>query len=350
MRRAPVILLAAGAMLLALGLFLSLYAGATAMPSYLADWLFWSSLPLGALPVVMLIDLAGPRAGFALDPALRRLLILTPVAAVLMIPLLLRPAALFGWANGHGFSTPFGQSWMTHGGFISRSICYGVLWTVLALLFLWPPSLGAIERRRRLAAIGLFAFAISATMASVDLAMTVEPNWMSAEFGLLLISAEVTIAVSFAILLADAGWRLAAPDATAAFLLGALAIWIFIQFIQFLVIWSGNKPSDIAWYLHRSDTGSQIVAWVDFVGGVVLPMAVLLPSGLRRHPMVLPAAAVLVIVTQALGMLWLITPSLRHQFTISGMDVLELFGLGGIMLGVCLIAGPVFKPEGARHV
>ena len=59
MRRAPVILLAAGAMLLALGLFLSLYAGATAMPSYLADWLFWSSLPLGALPVVMLIDLAG---------------------------------------------------------------------------------------------------------------------------------------------------------------------------------------------------------------------------------------------------------------------------------------------------
>ena len=69
----------------------SVFAGASAMPSYLADWLFWSSLPLGALPVVMLLDLAGPDAGFGLEPALRSLLWLTPLAGLLMIPVLMRP-------------------------------------------------------------------------------------------------------------------------------------------------------------------------------------------------------------------------------------------------------------------
>ena len=69
------------------------------MPSYLANWLFWSSLPFGALPVVMMLDLAGPRAGFGLEPALRRLLLLMPLAALLLIPVLVWPGALFGWAT-----------------------------------------------------------------------------------------------------------------------------------------------------------------------------------------------------------------------------------------------------------
>ena len=56
MRRTGLVLFVAGALLLLLGLLLSVFAGASAMPSYLADWLFWSSLPLGALPVVMALD------------------------------------------------------------------------------------------------------------------------------------------------------------------------------------------------------------------------------------------------------------------------------------------------------
>ena len=124
MKRLSIILAAAGAVLLLLGLLLSLLAGAATMPSYLATWLFWSSLPLGALPVVMLLDLAGPGAGFGLEPILRRMLVLTPLAAVLMVPILVRPEALFGWAMGHGFSAPFGKVWMQHGWFIVRSIVY----------------------------------------------------------------------------------------------------------------------------------------------------------------------------------------------------------------------------------
>jgi hypothetical protein len=349
-RRISVMVLAAGIALMVIAWLLT-RAGATAMPSYLADWLFWSALPFGALPVVMLIDLAGPGAGFALEPALRRLLLLLPIAALLIIPILLHPAAVFGWAAGHGFSTPFGRYWMARPAFIIRDIIILVLWALLAFVFFFPPAPSAIERRRAFAAIGLFIYALTITLMAADWAMVVEPDWLSAEFGILFAVSQIAIAISFAVLLAGADWRIAAPEAAASYLLGAVGLWVFAHFIQYLVIWSGDKPNEISWYLQRSDLGSVIAVWAAVLLGVVAPLAMLLPWQLRRRPGILPAASILIIIAQALGMLWLITPSLRHDFIISGMDVLEICGLGAISLGVYLLAGPVAQPvsKDARH-
>ncbi|HTW69528.1 MAG TPA: hypothetical protein VME47_06550 [Acetobacteraceae bacterium] len=350
MRRTGLGLLFAGAVLLLIGLLLSVLSGASAMPSYLADWLFWSSLPLGALPVVMLLDLAGPGAGFGLEPALRGLLWLTPLAGLLLIPVLVRPAELFGWASGHGFAAPFGQDWMTHGAFIARSIIYFVLWSFLALLFVEPPTPAAVHRRRGFAAIGLFIYALSATLAAIDWVMAVEPGWSSPEIGILVVTAQATIAVSAAVLLAGGTWRSAAPEAAAAFLLIVAAAWIFTQFMQFLVIWSADKPTDITWYLHRDNAFARAAAGVGFVAGFVLPVLLLLSPRNRRRPRVLPAMAVLLLCVQVLDMLWLITPSVRHHFTISFMDVLELAGIGGIVVGGCLARDPArYRNVEATH-
>ena len=350
MKRSSLLLIVAGVALLIAAWLLGRPAEAALMPSYLAGWLFWSALPVGALPVVMLLDLAGPGAGFALEPVLRRLLWLMPVAALLMIPVLVWPGPLFGWASGHGFSTPFGRSWTGHAATVIRSIVYFAVWIVLALLFDRPPSLYAVERRRGLAAVGLFAYLVTATLASVDWAMTTEPDWFSAEYGLLFITTQVAIAVSVALLLAGPAWRLAAPEAAGSFLLLAVAAWLFLQFMQFLVIWSADKPSDISWYLHRSNAGSGIVVAFAVLIAAAVPLALLLAPHGRRHPVVAPAMAVAVLCGQALGMLWLITPSIRHSFTVSGMDVLTLAGIGGVMLGLSLLTrAPAVPAEAVLH-
>jgi hypothetical protein len=338
MRLVSILLFVAGLILLGLGVALTFLLGLTTMPSYLANWLFWSSLPLGALPVVMLLDLAGPGSGFGLEPVLRRMLLLMPLAALLMIPVLVRPAELFGWAMGHGFSAPLGKAWMNHGAFVARSIVYFVIWIVLALLFLAPPSLETVERRRGLAAVGLLIYALSITLASVDWAMTTEPNWYSPEYGLLFASAQATIALCFAVLVSG-GWRRAFPEPAAAFILVGAVGWVFMQFIQYLVIWSADKPSDIVFYLHRWNLGSRVVVWIAFLGALVVPLFLLLSPIFRRRAYVLPAMALLVLCVQALDMLWLVTPSLRHTFIVSGMDALELFGIGGVIVGICLWPG-----------
>ena len=350
MKRTSLPLIVAGVVLLVAAWLLGRLAGAALMPSYLADWLFWSALPVGALPVVMLLDLVGPGAGFGLEPVLRRLLWLMPVAAVLMIPVLLWPGPLFGWASGHGFSTSFGRSWTGHAAMVIRSIVYFAVWIVLALLFVRPPSLYAVDRRRGIAAVSLFAYSVTATLASVDWAMTTEPDWFSAEYGLLFIATQVAIATSVALLLAGPAWRLAAPEAAGSFLLLAVAAWLFLQFMQFLVIWSADKPSDISWYIHRSNTGGCIVAGFAVLIAAAVPLALLLAPRGRRHPAAIPAMALAVLCGQALGMLWLITPSIRHSFIVSGMDVLSLAGIGGVMLGLCLLTrAPALPAEAVSH-
>ena len=340
MRLVSIALFICGLLLLGLGVALTFLLGLTTMPSYLADWLFWSALPVGALPVVMLLDLAGPAYGIGLEPVLRRMLLLMPLAALAMIPVLIRPGDLFGWAMGNGFSATLGKTWMNHGAFVGRSLSYYVIWIVLGLLFLRPPAMTveAVYRRRGLAALGLFIYALSSLLASVDWAMTTEPDWISPEYGLLFASAQIAIAVCFAVLVAG-DWRRAFPELAAACVLGSGAVWVFMQFMQYLVIWSANKPSDITFYLHRWNMGSEVVIWIGFFGALVIPLFLLQSPRMRRHPLAIPAMAVLGLLVQALGMLWLITPSLRHYFTVSGMDGLELLGIGGIVLGVCLWPG-----------
>ena len=164
---------------------------------------------------------------------------------------------------------------------------------------------------------------------------------------MLLIASQATIAISFALLMAGGPWRRTAPEPAAAFLLAAVAAWIFMQFIQFLVIWSADKPTDITWYLHRDNAGSIVAVWIAVVIGFLLPVCALLAPPLRRHRLTLPVIAGLSLAVQALAMLWLITPSVRHVFTVSGMDVLELAGIGGLTLGASF--WPISRLEAAQH-
>jgi hypothetical protein len=120
-----------------------------------------------------------------------------------------------------------------------------------------------------------------------------------------------------------------------------------MQFMQYLVIWSADRPSDIAFYLHRQNLGSRIVIWLGFLLALVVPLFALQSPRLRVRRMVVPAMAVLLLCAQALGMLWLITPSSRHYFTVSGMDVLGLAGIGGIVLGIC--AWPRVLPKAVQE-
>jgi hypothetical protein len=293
------------------------------------------------------LDMVGPTAGFGLQPVLRRLLLLLPLAAILIIPILVRPGDLFGWAMGHGFSAPFGKAWMGHWQFVVRNIIYFVLWLVLGAIFVTTPPPETLARRRGLAAVGLMLFMFSMIPASVDWAVAVEPDWISPEFPLLLVSTQATIAISVALLLAGEAWRRLVPEIAATFLLIAASVWIFMQFIQFLVIWSADRVSDISWYLHRWNTGSGVAALIAFVIGFVAPVLVLLIPPLRRHRLMLPAMALLVLCAQALCVLWLITPSLRHDFTISWTDVLEFLAIGGLAIGACL--WPIARFETTGH-
>ena len=114
-------------------------------------------------------------------------------------------------------------------------------------------------------------------------------------------------------------------------LLAFVIFWIYVSFSQFLVIWSGNLPKEISWYLHRSAGGWQWVALVLMLSQFFVPFALLLSRAAKRQKFRLAMIAVLIVVASVVSNFWLVAPSFHpNRFSIHWMDLAELLAIGGI--------------------
>lgn len=314
--------LAGLAILIALGLS----GGARVMPSYLAAWLFWLSVPVGALAAVMALELAGYSES-ATATALRPLLLLLPLAAVFILPVLARLPALYGWV--HAPLPGFAGGWYTIGFFVARSLVYLVVWSLLALLFLRPHR---FRDRRGLAGFGLVVHFCIGSLAAFDWAMSIAPGLDSSLFGLVTIVGQCSLAVATGLLLTASGLNAPTLRRAAWLMVAVLAASAFLQFVQYLTIWSADLPREISWYQQRMGVGL-IVPWF---GLIVLLLAgvLMLPRRLSAVSGLVAALAGLVVLSQALAELWTITPSFAGAWHLGLADVLALIGIGGVMVAL----------------
>lgn len=315
--------------------------GVRIMPSYLAAWLFWLAIPVGALPLVMGLEFAG--AGLTpLAAALRPLLLLMPVAAVFVIPVLVMIGPLYPWDG-----TPqhaLAASWYTVAWFIVRTILYLLVWTVLALAFARLPPARAGGGRRRLAGIGLGLHLVIGSLAATDWAMSLDLGLGSSCFGLLLIAAQCSLALAAALLLSPARRDPFLLPQFAWLTLVILGAWVFLHFTQFLVVWSADLPKEIVWYQRRDGGLGAAAEWLGFVT-MALALILLLPRNLASRSGIVAALAALILLTHLFEMLWLVTPNFRGAFTISFADVLAMTGVGGFVVAALL----AFREWELRH-
>ena len=342
MTRVARITLAIG-LLAALGWVVLATLGRSVMPSYLAGWLFCLSLPLGALPVLMLLELLGV-TGWPIIVPLRRFLLLQPVAMVFAVPVLLRADALYARP---GLLRPGSADWLGPGFLAARMIAMLVIWTALAWFFVRPPQGRPIARPRRLlASFGLFVHLVIGSVAAVDWVMLLDPGLASSAFGLLGVILQVSIALCAAtFVLALGGGTM--PAETAPLLLAALGCWMFVHFIQFLIVWSADLPTEIVWYRHRIGGLGGAALWFGFTAAVVA-IGLLLPHRLGRVPGIAAGVAAMLLLVHAVEMLWLITPGFRGRFILSLPDVAAMGGLGCLSAAFLLAgAGRIARHAGA---
>ena len=310
---------------------------------YFAGWLVAVSLPLGALPVLMVLDLLGA-AETSTATALRLLLAALPILALLIIPVLLDLSSVFPWPAGSLLAAAsdeplkgFARQWYSPGFFGIRSIVYLVLWVVLALFFVRPAPRS--QRHRAIAGAGLALHFIIGTLAAYDWWMSLDQAFMSSTYGLLVIAAQATFALTVASLAVLVIERAELERAVRLGLLAVLFLAAFIQFAQYLVIWSANLPKEIVWYQAR---------WVGALGPVfVIGVPVLLalaflvlipaPVAAMRFPALVALGAILLVVF--LDLACLACP--RGTFTFGGVGLLLAFLIvvGGMGAGCAAVLG-----------
>jgi hypothetical protein len=84
---------------------------------------------------------------------------------------------------------------------------------------------------------------------------------------------------------------------------------IYLTFAEFLIIWSGNVPDEIPWYLNRIHGGWWYVCSADFIFHWLIPFCLLLSRDLKRNKKKMVWLASWMIFARCVDMFWLIEPN-----------------------------------------
>jgi hypothetical protein len=239
--------------------------------------------------------------------------------------------------------------------FLIRAAIYFAVWSTLTLMLTkWP--------RERLAALsgpGLVLYGITMHFAAFDWGMSLEPEWHSTMYGFLFIASQAPPAMALLVIAAvgfdrHALARLARPlflFDLGNLLLTFIMVWAYLSFMQFLIMWNGNLPEEISWYLRRSRGGWQWVAVFLAVFQFALPFLLLLFRAVKGRPEPLLRLAVGLLAMHWVHMLWLLKPAfLPGNFRLHWLDIATTLALGAtftlLFTGALLRgAGPVAQPE-----
>jgi len=326
--------------------------------SYLFGWIFWVGVGVGCLALAMLSQITGGLWGKVprrFHEAAARTL---PAMGLLFVPVLLGMGSIYSWASPDVVAADellqSKAAYLNPGFFALRTAVYFAVWSLLAWrLSSWSrrqdegPDPVRAARLRGLSSAGLLLVALTTSFAAVDWGMSLAPHWFSTMYGVLYIVGFVLSALSFTILLM---WHLASEEPFARalqpvtvhdlgkLLLAFTMLWGYVNYSQFLIIWSGNVSEETPFYLHRLHGGWGVVAVVLLVFHFALPFALLLSRPLKRSARALGGVAALMLLMQLVDLFWLIGPDLASHghahvpFRVHWMDGAAALGIGGLWL------------------
>jgi hypothetical protein len=101
---------------------------------------------------------------------------------------------------------------------------------------------------------------------------------------------------------------------------------IYLTFAEFLIIWSGNIPDELTYYLHRIQGGWWTICTLDVVCHWVIPFSLLLSRDIKRSKHKLIWVCLIMIGARMIDLFWLIEPSWNKDG-----DTLHLAGNFGIL-------------------
>jgi hypothetical protein len=109
-------------------------------------------------------------------------------------------------------------------------------------------------------------------------------------------------------------------------------VWAYFSFSQWLIIWAGNLPTEITFYLRRINNGWGYVALSLVIFGFAFPFGTLLSRPYKKNIRKLARLAVLMLVMRYIDLFWIIEPNFSKTFTVTVADIVLPFAIGGIWL------------------
>jgi hypothetical protein len=342
------------------------------MQSYLLAYMWCLGVTLGCLALGMVHQLSGGAWGVVIRRPIGAAARVMPVMTLLFLPIVFGMGRLYVWTHADVVAQDemlqHKQLYLNTPFFLIRAAVYFLVWNVLSyVLNAWSleqDRTGDPRFARKMQLVsggGLVAYGLTITFASFDWLMSLDPHWFSTMYGVLVIGGQGLIAMAFVI--SALVWLSRRPPldrivASSHFhdlgnlMLAFVMLWAYFSFSQYLIIWAGNLPHEISWYLHRTQTSWRIVGIGLVLFHFAVPFVLLLSRAIKRQADGIIKVAIIILVVRLVDLWWLIAPDFHHEgISLSWLDVLLPLSMGSIWLA-CFVRQlrgrailPIHDPE-----
>jgi hypothetical protein len=167
---------------------------------------------------------------------------------------------------------------------------------------------------------GIVVYSVTMTAAAIYWVMSMDVKWFSTVYGLLFLVEQGFQVLAFAIIVSIALskdepfktlLRQTEQHDMGKFLFAFVMLNIYLNFGQWLIVWSGNLPNEINWYLDRIRGGWGVIITLDFIFHWLIPFTMLLSRDLKRNKKRLTRVCQFMIFAVAFNQFWLIEPNFK---------------------------------------
>ena len=179
-----------------------------------------------------------------------------------------------------------------------------------------------IKKFENISGPGIVVYAVTMTAAVIYWVMSMDPTWYSSVYGLLFLVGQGYSVLAFSIIVAlslSKGepfrtiLRQTEQHDIGKLTFAFVMLNIYLAFGQFLIIWSGNLPDEINWYLDRIRGHWGIIITLDFIFHWLIPFTLLLSRDLKRNKKRLIRVCQWMVFARAFDLFWLIEPNFKDS-------------------------------------
>jgi hypothetical protein len=347
--------------------------------AYLCGFVFWASLPFGAVGLLLIGYLTQASWSVVLRRLFQASTRTVPVLAVLFVPvavgLFVNPSnSPFWWTNpdwaiDHHDKAAVAEvakrldmppaavaenahkvhDYLNPLFFLARAGIYFLVGGLLAnRLNAWGQRFEdtndpkAWSNLRQIAGPGIILFVLTMTFAATDWAMSVEPTWASSMFpviygmNMFVTTWAVCISLFYTLNADKPGVMLVLKEKfridMASLMLAMTLVWAYGTFSQYMLVWAGNLPEEVTYFRRRGDHGWQYLAYFLMAFHWIVPFFCITQRELKTNPTAIRAICVILLFACAADVIWWIIPAVpRPNGGLHAvMALFAIVGVGGV--------------------
>jgi len=320
--------------------------------AYLMGYMTCFNFTGGALAFLMVQYVSGGKWGQILRRPLEAMTRTIWLLIVMVLPVLFLMKHLYQWAafpNASSTLWAYKNGYMTQeqqltanakhtmlnptSAWIQAALVLGLMALVITILNYWSvqrdsdPTAGTIAsfdkwrtRFENLSGPSILFYVVLMTDFVIVFVKSLDVTWYSSVYGLQFLVAQgyavLALGILTLVLLSRYEPMKTLFRITEQHDLGKLAfafvmLNIYLTFAEFLIIWSGNVPDEIPWYLHRIHGGWWVICSLDVICHWVIPFCLLLSRDIKRSKHKMIWLCCFMLVARLIDMFWLIEPNFK---------------------------------------